>query len=168
MQPQQDQNTSIDSLFFMIGFVSCLALTVFDFYTSFTGIRGFASPEASEVWRTYLPVVLSGVAITFVACSSTIIDKFFTEASPKTIMLLICFVVSVIYDLISYFLGTLMGLTASQTTAEAFQKADQSQIILSIVSAFLMMLGSFLLSKFFFLMKSGNGFFSRFFQGFGG
>jgi len=165
MQTQQeDQSTSIDSLFYTIGFVSCFALTVFDFYTSFTGIRGFSLPGATEVWRTYLPFVLSGVAITFVACSSTITEKFFGQPSPKTIMLLICFVVSIIYDLVSSFFGTIMGITASSTVREAFEKAGQEHIILSVVAAFLMMLGSFLLSKFYYLLKSGKGFFARMFQ----
>jgi hypothetical protein len=170
MQPQAPQadSTSIDGVFYLIGFLSCLALTVFDFYTSFTGIRAFASPEASNVWRTYLPAVMSGVAITFVACSTIIIERFVAQQSPKTILMMVCFLVSVIYDLVSSFLGTVAGMMNIESSIEAFHKASQELIVFSAVAASLMMLGSFLLSKWFHLLKTCPGVIGDFFRKLGG
>ena len=148
-QPESD-STSIDSVFYLIGFLSSAALTVFDFYTSYTGISSIAAPGATDIWKIYLPGVMSGIAITFVACSAQIIDKFFKEQSPKTMMLLGCFVVSIFYDLISSFLGTVAGMSGIQSSIDAYRQASQGLLIFSAIAAALMMLGSFLVSKWFF------------------
>lgn len=166
-QPESD-STSIDSVFFLIGFLSSLALTVFDFYTSYTGISSIAAPGATDTWKIYLPAVMSGIAITFVACSAQIIDKFFKEQSPKTIMLMVCFLVSVLYDLVSSFLGTVAGMSGIQSSIDAYRQAGQGLLIFSGIAASLMMLGSFLVSKWFFLLKNSPGFIGQFFRGVGG
>ncbi len=167
--PAESKNTSIDSVFYLIGFLSCLCLTGFDFYTSFIGIRSFASPLADTIWRLYLPAVMSGVAITFVACSAIFMERFFVdEKGPKVMMLVVCFISSVLYDLCSSFLGTVAGMSGMQESLEAFRKASVELVIFSGIAACLMLLGSFLVSKFFFLLKTCPGMIGDFFRKLGG
>jgi uncharacterized membrane protein YwzB len=166
-QPESD-STSIDSVFYLIGFLSSLALTVFDFYTSYTGISSIALPGAEDKWKYWLPAVMSGTAITFVACSAIIIERFFKEQSPKTVMLMGCFIVSVLYDLVSSFLGTVAGMSGIESSLEAYRQASQGLLVFSAIAACLMMLGSFLVSKWFFLLKKSRGFIGKFFESFGG
>ena len=165
----QSKSTFIDSIFYVIGFVCCALLTVLDYYTSFTGVRNFVSLDASDLWRLHLPLILAGVAVTFTASSAVILEYFFTDndKGPKVLILMTCFFVAIGYDLISSFLGTVGGITATADSIQALGKASHSQILFSVFSAGLMLLGSFLVSKFFYLLKSCPGMIGEMFRAFG-
>jgi len=165
----QTKSTVIDSIFYLIGFVCCALLTGLDYYTSFTGVRNFVSLDSSNLWRLYLPLILAGVAVTFTACSAVILEQFLTDKDkgPKVMILMACFFVAIGYDLISSFLGTVGGITATEDSMQALAKASQTQILFATFSAGLMLLGSFLVSKFFFLLKTCPGMIGDMFRALG-
>ena len=146
------------SLFCIIGFLSGVCLSIFDFITSMMGFSQLL-PESS-VFKYLLPPVFAALALSMNALASSMVTLLVQKRDTQFSVLLIgfAFIVCMIFDAASSWLGFVMEFGGSNDVVVAVKTAGGIRLVAATVTAIFVTIGPFLTLQFHEMVKEQGGF----------
>jgi len=147
-------------IFNISGFFAGMALTIFDFATSYLGFRLLLPPGQSGVISQFLPIVIAALALAFNARASRMVVMFKKQGETNfgLSLLLFCFLACILFDGASSWVGFMCIFANSESIVEAVESAVVLQFLVATVTATLVTIGPFVTNVFHELIQEEGGF----------